>query len=52
MSYFEHLFKNWKVAMEAIFKMKPLMALLHFTHGLIPCKYTSHSYWGIGRHVE
>jgi hypothetical protein len=41
MGYGEHLIKNWKVALHSL-----VYCLFHFFHGLIPCKYTSHEYWG------
>jgi hypothetical protein len=40
--YFLHLLANWNVAFTAF-----LLFLLHFLHGLIPVKHTSHEYWGI-----
>lgn len=43
MGYFEHLHLNAQVA----FRCFVLMGL-HLLHGIIPCKYTSHEYWGYG----
>lgn len=40
--YIHHFYKNFKVAVKAI-----LLALFHFIHGLIPCKYTEHEYWNL-----
>lgn len=43
MGYLSHLMRNWMVAANAL-----LLALLHFTHGVFPSKYTSHDYFEIG----
>jgi len=40
--YFCHLAKNWKVAGKAT-----LLAVFHFAHGIIPCRWTEHEKWGI-----
>jgi hypothetical protein len=41
-NYFIHLVKNWDMAYVAF-----LLFLIHFIHGIIPCKFTSYKYWGI-----
>jgi hypothetical protein len=40
MNYFKHLFYNWKVSGKAL-----VLFFFHFIHGLVPIKYTEHSYW-------
>jgi hypothetical protein len=47
MKYFTHLSKNWIVAYKGL-----LLGLFHFTHGLIPVKFTSHEYWGLNFNKE
>jgi len=42
MTYIEHLVANMKVAIRCF-----ILMLFHAVHGLIPCKYTSHEYWGL-----
>lgn len=46
-NYFLHLFANWKVAFRAF-----LLMFFHFLHGIIPCKYTEHEYWGLKLYEE
>jgi hypothetical protein len=42
MNYFEHLIANWKVSLRCL-----ALFIFHFVHGLIPCKYTEHEFWGL-----
>jgi hypothetical protein len=42
-TYREHLQANWKVAWKSL-----VMCLFHFAHGLVPCRWTAHEYWGVG----
>ncbi len=41
MSYFAHLKANWKVAVKCL-----ALSTFHFIHGIVPCKYTEHEYYG------
>lgn len=41
-SYWRHLKDNWLVAARCL-----LLALMHALHGLIPCRFTEHEYWGL-----
>jgi hypothetical protein len=41
-SYFLHLLYNWGIAGTAF-----SLFILHFLHGIIPCKFTSYKWWGI-----
>ena len=43
MNYKNHLIANMKVAIRCF-----VLMVLHALHGIIPCKYTSHDYWGRG----
>jgi len=40
MSYFTHLFKNFKESITCFFS-----AFMHFIHGIIPRKFTEHEFW-------
>jgi len=42
MNYKSHLIANMKVAIRCF-----VLMVFHALHGIIPCKYTSHDYWGI-----
>jgi hypothetical protein len=42
MNYYDHLKANLNVALKAL-----ILFVFHFIHAFIPCKYTSHEYWGI-----
>ena len=42
MNYRDHLISNLKVAIRCF-----VLMLFHMVHGIIPCKFTSHNYWGI-----
>jgi len=42
MSYKDHLIANMKVAVRCF-----VLMAFHGVHGIIPCKYTSHEYWGV-----
>jgi hypothetical protein len=42
MGYFNHFLVNMRISGKCL-----LLCIFHFIHGLIPCKYTSHEFWGI-----
>ena len=41
MTYMQHLSANARVSGRAL-----VMAIFHILHGIIPCRFTSHEYWG------
>jgi len=43
MSYRDHFKANMKVAVHSI-----AAALFHVAHAIVPSKYTSHDFWGLG----
>ncbi len=45
--YLEHLLANWKVAEKAF-----LLMVFHFLHGIVPCRFTEHEYWGLNLYKE
>ena len=40
MNYIEHMALNFYVAFKCF-----LLGFMHFLHGVVPCKYTSHDYY-------
>lgn len=40
--YFQHMKANMVVAARAF-----CLTAFHFIHGVIPCRWTEHEYWGI-----
>ncbi len=42
MTYKKHLKENWKAGLKLL-----ILAVFHFTHGIIRTEKTSHKYWGI-----
>jgi len=40
MTYFQHMYLNFKVSIKCFYLM-----VMHFLHGVFPCKYTSHEYY-------
>ena len=49
MGYWDHLQANLSVAKRAAKEAvrQALLAVLHFLHGVVPCKYTDHHWYDI-----
>lgn len=52
MDYFTHLKANWRVASNATLQGRLVMALFHFAHGIVPVRWTEHTWWGINPHKD